>query len=59
MSFKCFFVSIFSSVGHFVPWSGTILTGLLEGNPRNISVKLFGNRSIGLGGDVTLSFLYF
>ena len=32
---------IFSSGGHFVQRSGTILALLVEGNRRNISVKLF------------------
>ena len=39
MSFKGF--SIFSSGGHFVQRSGSILAILIEGHPRNISVKLF------------------
>ena len=39
MSFKEF--SILSSGGHFVQQSGTFLATLVEGNPRNISVKLF------------------
>ena len=39
MSFKAF--SIFSSGGHFVQGSKTILAILVEGHPRNISVKLF------------------
>ena len=39
MSFKVF--SIFSSGGHFVQQSGTILAILVEGHPRNISVKFF------------------
>ena len=39
MSFKGF--SIFSSGGHFVQRSGTILTILVEGHQRDISVKLF------------------
>ena len=39
MSFKgC---SFFSSGGHFVQQSITILAILEAGNPRNISVKLF------------------
>ena len=38
MSFKGF--SIFSFGGLFVQWSGTILVILVEGHPRNISVKL-------------------
>ena len=33
--------SIFSSDGHFVKRSGTILAILVEGHPRNVSVKLF------------------
>ena len=37
MLFKCF--SIFSSGGHFVQWSGTILAILVDGHPRHISVK--------------------
>ena len=37
---KVFFF-IFSSGGHFVQWSGTILATLVEGHQRNISVKLF------------------
>ena len=40
MSFKGFF-SIFSSGGHFVERSVTILAFLEEGHPRIISVKLF------------------
>ena len=52
MSFKGF--SIFSFDGHFVQRSGTILAILVEGYPRNISVKLFCNRPIGLGEDVVL-----
>ena len=39
MSFKGF--SFFSSSGHFVQRSGTILAILVEGHPRNIPVKLF------------------
>ena len=49
MTFKG--LSIFSFGGHFVQWSGTILAILIEGCPRNISVKLFINRATGLGGD--------
>ena len=33
--------SIFSSDGHFVQQSGTILAFLVEGHPRNNFVKLF------------------
>ena len=29
-----------------------ILAILVEGHPRNISVKLFGNQAIGVRGDV-------
>ena len=50
MSFKSF--SIFSSGGHFVQQSRTIVAILVKGHPRNIPVKLFWNRPIGLGGDV-------
>ena len=35
------FFSIFSSGGHFVQQSKAILAILVEGHPRNISVKLF------------------
>ena len=50
MSFKGF--SIFSFDGPFVQRSITILAILVKGHPRNIPVKLFWNRPIGLGGDV-------
>ena len=43
--------SIFSSGSHFVQPSGTILVILVEGQKRNIYVKLFLNRATG-GGDV-------
>ena len=46
MLFKGF--SIFSSGGHFVLWSKTILAVLIEGHPRNIPVKLFQNPFTGL-----------
>ena len=39
MSFKGF--SNFSPGSHFVQPSGMILSILVEGHPRNISVKLF------------------
>ena len=45
-------LSILSSDGHFVRPSGTILAYLVEGHPRNISVKLSENWSIGLGIDI-------
>ena len=57
MSFKGF--SIFSSGGHFVQGSGTILAILLEGHPRNISMELFLNQFISLGGDVIYRLFYF
>ena len=44
--------SIFSSGGHYVQPSGTILAYLVKGHSRNISVKLFENWSIGLGVDI-------
>ena len=50
MSFKRF--SIFSSGGYFVQWIETILANLVEDHQRNISMKLFLNRSIDLGDDV-------
>ena len=50
MSFKGF--SIFSSSSHFVQQGETILAISVRGHPINISVKLFRNRAIGIGGDV-------
>ena len=50
MSFKGF--SIFSSDGHFVQRSGTILAILVKELQGNICVKLFWNWSSSLGGDV-------
>ena len=44
--------SILSSDSHFVHPSKTILAILVEGHPKNISVKLFSIRLIGLGEDV-------
>ena len=44
--------SIFRSGSHFVQQSRTILAILVEGYQRNISVKLFWKRSIGLEDDV-------
>ena len=41
--------SIFSSGGHFIQQSKTILVILVKGYERNISVKLFCNRALGLG----------
>ena len=40
---RCCFtgLSIFSSGGHFVQRSETILAILVEGHPSNVSVKLF------------------
>ena len=43
---------IFSSDGHFVQQSGTILAILGKGLQGNICVKLFWNWTSGLGGDV-------
>ena len=40
MLLKCFFL-FFSSDGHFVQWSGTILAVFEESQPRNISVIFF------------------
>ena len=39
------------SGGRFVQWSGTILAILVQGNERNISVKLFWNQATGLRED--------
>ena len=50
MSFKLF--SVLSCDGHLVRWCGKILAILVAGYSRNISVKLFGNRVIGLTGNV-------
>ena len=52
MSFKVFF-SIFSSGGHFVQSSRTILAILAKGHTGNISVKLSGNQANGREGDVS------
>ena len=38
--------------------SGTILPYLVEGHPRNISVKLFENWSIVLEGDIIYRFFF-
>ena len=48
-----FFFSIFSSGGHFIQPSRTILAILVEGHSRNIPVKLFQNPLTHLGGDVS------
>ena len=37
---------MFSSSGHFAQGKGTVFAILVEGHPRNISVKLFKNRAI-------------
>ena len=50
MLFKGF--SIFSSGGHFVQRSRNILAILVKGYLRNISVKSFCSRALGLEGDV-------
>ena len=39
--------------------SGTILAYLVEGHPRNISVKLFENWSIGIGVYIIYRVFYF
>ena len=57
MSFKGF--SIFRSGGHFVQWSRTIIAFLVEGHPRNIPMKLFQNRVIGLRDYVVYRFFFF
>ena len=38
--------------------SGTILAYLVEGRPRNISVNIFENWSIGLGEDIIQRFFF-
>ena len=38
-------VSIFSSGGHLVQWSGKVSAILVEGRPMKIPVKLFRNPS--------------
>ena len=53
------FFSFSSFGGHFVQRSVTILAMLVGGYPRNISVKLFRNRAIGLQGDVVQSFIFY
>ena len=50
MSFKGF--SSFSTGRHFVQQSENILVILIEGHPRNISVKLFWNWATVPGGNV-------
>ena len=50
MSFKDF--STFSSGGHFVQRSETILAILIEGHPSNIPMESFLNPFTGFGGDV-------
>ena len=44
--------SIYSPGGHFVQRSGTIWAILVEGQPRNIYVKLFQNLYTGLAEEV-------
>ena len=44
--------SIFNSGSHFVQWSRMILEILLKGPMRNITMKLFLNWDICLGGFV-------
>ena len=45
MSFKCFFLILALAASLF----SKVLAILVEAHPRNIPVKLFLNRSIGLG----------
>ena len=52
-------VSIYSSGGHFVQCSGTIWANLVEGKPRNISVKLLQNLSTDLAEEVVKSLFLF
>ena len=44
--------SIFSSGGHFVQPSTTILAYFVEGHTRNISMKLYENGSTDIGADI-------
>ena len=46
------FFSIFSSGGHSVQWSETILAILEERHTRNISMKSFCNQPTCLGEDI-------
>ena len=55
MSFKGF--PIFSSGGHFVHRSKTILAIKVQGHTRKISVTLFWNWAIGLGIDAVKDFI--
>ena len=52
-SFKGF--SIFSSGGHLVQWSRTVLAILVDSHLRNIPVKLFQNLSTDLAEEVVKS----
>ena len=49
---RCQDFSIFSSGGHFVQPNFRILAYLVEGHPRNNSMKLFENWSTGLGANI-------
>ena len=51
--------SIYSPGGHFVQRSRTILAILVEGKPRNISVKLFQNLYTSLGEEVVKNLFLF
>ena len=42
--------SIFSSGGHFVHWSGTVLAISVEGHLSNIPIRFKWNRPKGIGG---------
>ena len=57
MSFEVF-LSIFSSDGHFVQPSGTILEILVKGHKGNTSMKLLRNQDTGCGDDF-LKFFFF
>ena len=47
---KLFTFSIFSSGGHFVHWSGTVLAILVEGHLSNIPMKFESHWPKGSGG---------
>ena len=51
--------SIYNPGGHFVKRSGTIWAILVEGKPRNSSVKLFQNLYTGLAEEVVKSLFLF
>ena len=53
------FFSIFSSGGHLVQQSGTVLAVLVDTHLRNIPVKLFQNLSIDIAEEVVKSLSLF